>query len=359
MADLLTPEERRRLGLEHATFKEAQRIAIPEGAPLGKAGLFGAAAALASLGVTRGLASAALVGMGSLAADSHPREVGIANPWNLRFFWDDRKRLLFYGDVPLKVEAVDPSLVFSTSEDGCTVTLESDGRYVVRVQPQSGLVVHKTSSEIWYQPFSTPIPTPEPFATIEVPLEDLLREVRSDWLRQEVEKYLEESWSRVVGMGLLLRYWDDGLTARETRALVRDLMDGKNPDIVQRIETWIKGLSDAQVRTIQDWAQAACFSLRLQMESLEKSFCLEDDWIEELVAACRERDDLEAVRWLLEDSSALDESLRDLDEEASAFLITIPVALRPDEPRLSRAALLDPVVWWVRPALKPEEAEWI
>ena len=333
MKHLLTHEERERLGLQDAQFGQVQRVAIPEGAPEGRAALH------------------------NVAVPARPREIAIENPWGVRFFiWTDARRWHgeLCGEVPMETVPLDPSLPISTTDDRLRVTFALPSACLVRVSGGDGFVVRWSEREILFQPLHSPLPPSKSLAKTEPPIDALVADLQGAWIREEVEKYSSDPWSRVVAMGLILRYFSADLGSNERRALLADLSAGKTPEVVMRIRSWRDALDDDQRGAILGFARTARLSLQTSLDSLRETFALEPAWIDKFVTACVKRDDLEAVRWLMAGPTDLDEALKDLDDAAWAFVVTLPAALRPDHPRLLRAAALDPTAWWIRPVQWPE-----
>jgi len=171
-----------------------------------------------------------------------------------------------------------------------------------------------------------------------VPLEMFMTYLNNAWLLAELENYRSGQWPRLVGAGLILRYWVLGLDSNGIRYTFIELMQGSIPPVVQAIRAWRDNLTKEQIETITDWANIAVGNLAIDLDHLEEEYTKEA-----FIDCCVQRDDIEAVRWVM----PVDIDITDVDGSAAELVAKLPKG-DGGHPRLRRARALDPDAWWVR-----------
>jgi hypothetical protein len=179
-----------------------------------------------------------------------------------------------------------------------------------------------------------PVPPPEP---------EWLQATHDAWLRQRIQTCLGvgTSYENAVAAGLALR------------------LERPRPGVDWRVTTvtswphrWMASLSPEARETLRDLAVARVDGLWVTLEELRHTLDPADaDWRADLVDWCRERDDLEGVRVLLNwagHGSRVSMLLAPFDVEAERFMRSIPVVFSFDDEQLRRASVTSPLAWWVR-----------
>jgi len=213
-------------------------------------------------------------------------------------------------------------------EDGCLLVLRSDGLEVVRVYRDTLAI--------------------EPLAAIESPVGTWCRDAGDSWLRSEVESRLatRDAWQHAVAIGLFARL--GGFAGSRSVPLAPQALAY---EAMARPRRWARDLGAKEIATLDVLATAEVMKIEAALGALWDDMACDDaGWREDLLAACRARDDLEGVRLLLvvaDADAAIGDMIRELDDEAMLIVRSLPVVLALDDERLRRVKTLDPDAWWV------------
>jgi hypothetical protein len=361
MSTILTKDELKKFGLEGVVFGEKTTIEIPPDVPEGKAlplRDIGPAIGGAIFGmnlILPGLLSPAprkLDKTSRKPALEEPLELGYENPWGAKFFLIKGKGLMVEcEDFEFEAVPIDDRVRCKKDpkQNRLFALVEGEGRCIFRVM-DGGVVVRVGTEAVEFEKFHRkpkPVPLFEPVPVDLAPYLGML----SDPLKTMLVPYTATEWSRVVALGLILRYWMHGV---KERIPTEKLLAGEVPQVVKNVREWREHLSEGQIKSIVEYAFAACTRLEIEIDDLDRHYSMRRSWIIRFVNLCVRRDDLEGVRWLIR-SQELDERLKALDEVGWRFAVTVPPGLAPEEERLLWAGVHDPHAWWTRP-IQPKKA---
>jgi|GEM_PF-4814586 len=327
MSNILNDEELKRLGLGDVRLGKKKTIKIPPDVAEGRA-------ALAADQFTLYSPEAA-----------EPLPLGFENPWDVKLSLAKGEGVLVeYEDFDFEAVPVDEGARCRKEAELKRILVQGEGRCVFRLPDGGGFAMNLTPKAIELQQFChfiDPVPAFEP---VPVRFKALIAQL-NDPLKSVLIPYARTEWSRIIAVGLILRYWPHGVAKRIP---IARLLEGEVPEVVKQIHNWRNSLSAGQVKSILEYAYAACQRLEIQIYDLDAHYKLDNAWIKNFVNLCIGRDDIEGVRWLLR-SEMLDRRLHALDELGWRFAVTVPPKLAPQELRLLWAAVHDPDAWWTRP----------
>ncbi len=265
-----------------------------------------------------------------------------------------RVRVTALDQVPLDCKPLDDTLDW-THEGDSALTVSGSGRLLAR-RPD-GLVVVLVLEDGHlrrHQEFEIQGESVPPFEEVHVDLAPFIARVEDEWLKALIVSHdVDDTFARVVGLGLFRRYYSITCSREKKREIVLRMLEGgwQHP-----ADEWSRHLTPGQVRTIEDLACAAANDLRREVLEVGETFSVFDpDSVVAWVRVCHERDDLEGVLWLLPQAEALRTVLRELDAAARREAVAIPPGLARHDERLRRAAMIDWEAWWVEPARDPKD----
>ncbi len=238
------------------------------------------------------------------------------------------------GITPSVVEDAEHGLVFvSLAESGAVLEL-SDGRCLSLRSSSDGKVV---ISEL-----RLPV---QPWASVPAPDLDTAAQGTDLWVSEAVAAHLgrRDDWHNAVAAGIWARCGPmpsiPAFRASESAA-----------------HRWVAGLSTEQLASVLERSIARIDGLWGELEALSEALAPDDDeWRNAAVGLCRKREDLEGVRVLMTWQRAgdrLEDVLGPFDSAARRFIRSVPVRFSIDDPRLRRAAIVNPAAWWIH--LQPE-----
>jgi hypothetical protein len=241
-------------------------------------------------------------------------------------------RVLWNGKIGAVVEDPDHSQVFVDLHRTEAVVELSNGRLIHLCGVPEGLRFEELALPV-RQLVDVPSPPREATAGIADP-----------WLAEDVRFHLSlgDAWHNAVAAGVFLRL----------RSIERGSVPKRFTVASSWPHRWMRSLSADQQATVSARAVARVDGLWGEMEGLQEALDPEDeDWRAVLVRWCRERDQLEGVRVLLNWARSgrhLENVLGPFDVAAERFVRSLPIAFHVDDEHLRRAALVSPMSWWVR-----------
>jgi hypothetical protein len=164
------------------------------------------------------------------------------------------------------------------------------------------------------------------------------------WVRNEVQRHLaqNDTWHNFVAAGLMARLAIPSGTTWQIAEIQEDLAKPRR---------WIRSLDQEQRMTVEILLAAEVQRLFISLDELHREMACDDPgWQADLVQFCQERDDLEGVRILLNETESglrMDYVVEAFDSSASKFVRGIPVVLTLHDERLQSVASFDPEAWWV------------
>ena len=178
-----------------------------------------------------------------------------------------------------------------------------------------------------------------------------LDDLRDQWLEELVSSRIRRAglWNVVVGAALYGRLLsgEPGERRRILSALNRGKMDWQ----LSRPRAFFARLSSQQLDAMEGLALAALDALEEAMVSVEDLSGAAR--ARTLLDICHRRDDLQAVRILLQGvrpDSAVASALDDFDPSGEEFIDECDPMDLPFDERLRRMAVFDVETWWTRPA---------
>ncbi|HQK51580.1 MAG TPA: hypothetical protein PLK60_10380 [Myxococcota bacterium] len=181
-----------------------------------------------------------------------------------------------------------------------------------------------------------------------------LDEKSPEWLRSAVLRHLDgmDALSQVMALAVFRRFRCLCTTADEVRIAIERAMAQDATVLSDFIDDWIQSQSMEEVRRIESLALEEVRRLRDLLHEVEETLDPEEPaWIRRWIAWCESRDDLEALRVLVDlrgGSPRLDAELRSLDEQGDNFRVGLPRRITTEVTRLREVASLDPGAWWAR-----------
>ncbi len=173
---------------------------------------------------------------------------------------------------------------------------------------------------------------------------EAVKRANDSWIEERVTFHLkvDDSWHNAVAAGLFLRL----VQIPKAAQLPKFASDSPS-------HAWVSRLTTEQLETIAARTDARLDALWSDLDRLD--FRLEApgaDWVEDLHRLCRDRDDLEGVRLLLnwtKTNDRLEERILGLDATAEAALQNLPMSIKITDEQLYRAAVVSPISWWTIP----------
>jgi hypothetical protein len=340
MADILTPEKLRALGLEGLQPGAIERVDAPE-PPTGEARGVRETIVLAAL--LSGLVKDAHF-LPAASPAMHAQGVSIAflheNPGVVRV-------QTLGGDHDLAV-ALPKQGVGRPDEDPGTVYWDTSQSDSLELVLPTGVVValESRANGVELQVAETLVQVRE-LADINAPLNEWAAACPDVWLAAELRRCSSVGgrWHNVVGAGMLARLFESPLTRTEASSQVQPW---------QLPRAWGRKLSEDQRATIVDLGLAEADALHLALDAVSHEFTPGvDGWLLDWTAVCHRRDDLASAYVVLAEAggapAVLQDSLALLDRRGRRALFNVPRDMVTEDERLRRIRLVDPVAWWGSP----------
>lgn len=237
------------------------------------------------------------------------------------------------------------------ADDPATIYLQLRAQQCVRVQHAdgSGIAIRRSGDGFVILDFQRSSPCVVELAAVRAPLSAWATRTSDAWLAAELQQRAatDDSWSHAVGAGMHARF--DRATGATAAERVARLLDGEIAENLLLSRRWARALGAAELRTIEDLGLAVAERVGRRLDGLSADLAPREAWWrDELLAACRERDDVEGVRVLLAEAGGagrIAAALSDLDEQGGRLIAELPVAVTLIDERLARARLL-PGAWW-------------
>jgi hypothetical protein len=188
------------------------------------------------------------------------------------------------------------------------------------------------------------------------------------WLQKEVMARLERDsdWQKTVAVALFQRHSADRMAGSTAEKVIISLQQGEVPGTWKQAEDWVRSRNPRSFNWLGHLALAEI--ARLEEQTMELSDAVDlnnDDWMDEFIECCHRRDDLEAVRNLLNSAlidltskmpelaelvSRMDKGLTALDSRGNTLADNVPAGSTARDFRLARLAVTDWFSWWIRTA---------
>lgn len=140
-------------------------------------------------------------------------------------------------------------------------------------------------------------------------------------------------------------------SADTAKAAVARLLAGELPKPVGPGEDWMRGLTRAQRRELEEQACLVSTRLTRELEFLEAAADDSEGWRRRVMAVMQEREQLEGVFVLLQragEGAELGPALELLDDDAALVFERLPLLRLPDDTLLRRARIVSPEAWWTQ-----------
>jgi hypothetical protein len=208
----------------------------------------------------------------------------------------------------------------------------------------------------------------QPIAALPAVPADVRANLGDPWLAERVGQQLaaDDPWQHAVAASMLVRLAKTGSVRLDER-LSRDHPPSvASSPSVQRVLEWARSLEPPQRRTLQQYALVELSRIAESLDALEQYLDLDSRaWVDELLAVCVERDDVEGVRWVLERGGPaleLAEAASVVDRQGDLMMSALPREVAVANEHLQRALEAEPEAWWCSPAqwaLEAETDEWL
>lgn len=193
------------------------------------------------------------------------------------------------------------------------------------------------------------------------PIREWLATCSDARLASLLEQRLELSaglFDHVVAVGLLARLAPPP-TATVAREALQRLLRGEHDPALWRERGWFLALGADEQAWVEACAAASCRGILEELERLlDDPRPGDQEWDDDLLAACRRRDDIEGVRTLLRAAGpcvALDTALEWLDAAGSDFVLAVSLPVLQDG-HLSMARAAAGPAWWTEAVAEPADA---
>lgn len=191
--------------------------------------------------------------------------------------------------------------------------------------------------------------------SVRIPVDEWCRTCEDAWLEDLLRRRAASSdlWEQATAAGLYARFFDVAATDSALQPAVSWLTRQVGLG-VEAARRWARNLSTAERDTLIAGTVDRVGQLSKMLEKLDRAIKLDDAaWLAEVKTVCHGRDDVEAVRWVIEAAGGRLTShsgLEELDAQGRELFSALPGTLLRDDERMRRAREVDPEAWWVLPA---------
>lgn len=257
--------------------------------------------------------------------------------------------------VPLYIKET-PNI--SISDDGLEVVVKYEAIGIIRKKDGYIVIIVNTKDQRQWQEARQKIKI-EPLSLPAVDLNSVVSVLRNKWLQEILKRYEIGDWNRIIGMGLILRYWWTDLPKDIKDQEIKNLIKGGEPLEIKTIKEIIQSFSSNHIKSIKDFLKSQISLLHIDIEIIFQQYRPQDEDLQAFLDVCYRRDDIEGIREILYIAGSqdpdIDDLIADLDREAWAYVVTIPPGLAKLDDRLLKTLRREVDVWWTWPVRESEE----